>query len=63
MWMSHPQSGICHTMTTEDGTMIAVEIGADVSGSFFAMSEAGDYSGSKGILVDHKLFTIISLIK
>ena len=50
-------------MTTEDGTMIAVEIGADVSGSFFAMSEAGDYSGSKGILVDHKLFTIISLIK
>ena len=44
---------------TKDGAVGTVEISAEMSGSFFAVCEAGDNSWCKWTLINHDLFTIL----
>ena len=47
------QTMVVDAERAEGGAMCAVEVGAEMSGSFFAMGEAGDYPGSEGVVVHH----------
>lgn len=44
----------------EDGILGAGEFCAEMRGSFFAVGEAGDYSGSEGVIVKHDYGYIIN---
>lgn len=53
MGMDGAKAWVCQAELAYDGALGAIEISTEVGGSFPAVSEAGDYSGCEGAVIEH----------